>query len=425
MPTTSEGDPAATPTAPSTPEMEAPTSPPSEPVETPPVETPDTAAGQAPTDPPTTPAAASDPKDPVSADPVTPPVTDAKSAIDFLTGKAPKVDKPKTADQKTEQPPAAAKTPEPETKSADPAKDPLDEDPLADYTETERKNLRSKTTGRIQTLHRRWKETETKVKELEPMANMGREFDAVLEEYKVRQDLPDLGDNGDAAVAGAIKFQAAINRIQAGRGSNQDRAVVDAVFKSLDEVRPAVGAAPAASPVEATELEAALAAARDDFDYSKLEALIAKVKAPPTKPVQTPVAPAPAPVAASQAVPPVDADLAVYDSLLRQEIEATGQTDIAGYYRQTVYPKIIADLKARFPQRDPAALFDAMSPKAQYDQATRVLKQIQTVAAPARPTTAPPQAPPPATRPVSTQGTQRIVEPPVSGTKAAIQFLSG
>ena len=161
-----------------------------------------------------------------SAPPAPPENPSAKKAIDFLTG-ADETPPAKDADpakavKAPAKPTEAAKAPEKPGTPATPT--PLGDQPLTDKEKSEFGRGAQK---RIVQLHQRAKEYETKFsdleakhRDLEPVAARGRAFDSVVETYGLHQDLGDLNaETGDADVAAAVRFSAAIQRASEGRGT--------------------------------------------------------------------------------------------------------------------------------------------------------------------------------------------------------------
>lgn len=381
----------------------------------------DTAVSQ---EPPAKEAAPSSASDSVPASDSNPPEpTNAKSAIEFLS-KGP--DKSKTEDKTTPKVPATdkpAEKPAPEAKAPEEKKLSVSDDPLADYDEKDKKRLSERTTSRIRTLHSNWKQAEERFSKAAPLIQQGEAFASVVDDFKVREDLGDLGDNSDAAVAGAIKFQAALNRVASGRARANDAAVVSQFFEVFDQTREQLGM-PKAAAVDAAALETAIAKARDEFDYSDLDALLAnakKAKAP--APVQQPVAQQPVPQhhePPAPQQPQIDADTEVYNGILASTLTEAG-VDPAQHVRDKLWPSVLTDLKAHFPGQDPVAVYQRLSAKAQYDMmmVAHAKVQKQVVKPVPRPST------PPTPKPVSTSGASRMgAEAPTSGVKAAIDFLS-
>lgn len=369
--------------------------------------------------PPVTETAVPDDKAPTDSEDVSP----TQSAIDLLSGKK-KVEKPSTqpkpVDKKTTEKPVVPEKPTDK-------KSETGEDPMKDFTPEERKHLSAKTEKRIVELNRKWKEAEARF-EKDPTVAQGRAFAEVLDEFKLREHLPDLGETGDHAIAGSIVFHAALNRISQNRARPTDRDVVKRVFDSFDSMRPGLGMAAPTPAVDFTALEEALALTKEDFDLSRLEKLIGGMKAAkPTAPVapqqvQQPVIAQQQP---AQREPEVHPDVVAYSDMLADSLADSG---IAAdkhheYTTKRLWPAVVAKIASQHPSENAVEFYNKLSPRAQYDRmvaAHTALQKQQAVIPPKRPTA------PTTPRPVSGTGTRTMGgEAPGSPTKAAIQYLSG
>lgn len=304
-----------------------------------------------------------------------------KEALDKLAGPA----KPQSLPAKEAKPasPPIAATPQqatekPETAPKAASPDALTTDPFADYSEQERKALREKTSGRMVELHRRWTDSEAKRKEVEPLAEAGKEYTELLDSFGVRED---VGYVPPDHMAGLIRVQAGINRaqlaIQQGRTpAPADLQSLDLLTENVTRLRQQFGLAPVATTQAALEpLQGDLPQDMRDLVevYGLPEAdvrLLAAIKAKPA--AQAPSAPTPPPAAP---VPPPEPPVqhqqvnpaeAAYAGLLNRTLasEGAGPDQIPTLMegaRKSIMRRFAVDSASA------AALFNDMSAKDRFD----------------------------------------------------------
>jgi len=340
----------------------------------------------------------------------------AQNAVDYLTGK--KSEKATKPEAKKVTDPAVP--PKEESKSE--VKD--DEAFGEDYSERDRKLTGRKAEKRIRELHGKWKESETRF-ENDPIVQQGREFAAVVDEHGVRADLADLGQDGDKAVAGSIRFNAALNRIFTGKPKAGDQQAVSSVLTAMDTVRKSLGLeASGTSESVLKELEDALTQTKEDYDLTRLEKLVSKLKE--KKPAPMAIQPRQE-QQVTQRPEQEDPRHAVEQSYeadrLGEELTKDGVKDHAKYVADKLWPRLVNSLRDKYPQHNPVALYKTLSPSIQRDLHVRAHKEVQKSLQAIKPVAASPAN---TTRPVSGTGTRAASSKgPETGAKAAISFLSG
>jgi len=341
----------------------------------------------------------------------------AESAVDFLTGKKPD----KKPEQKVDKPV--------EKKAAEPAKEeakPEDkgEDPFgSDFTEKDRKLTGRKAEKRIRELHSKWKDAETRW-EKDPVVNQGKAFGEVLDQFNLRGELKDLGDDGDKSVAGAIRFNASVNRIFAGRPRAEDKQVVAGVLDAMDGLRESMGMkkATAIDDTVVNDLETAL----KEYDLTKAMNIIEKLKAKPAPQEQRQAPPVPQQVQPEQ-TPQADIGTRLeqdYQSdRLANELTKDGVQNHAEYVKEKLWPSVVNKLQTKYPNYNPVAVYSRLSPAAQHDLHMDAHREVQKAIQASKPAVKPvPRTP----TPISGTGTRKAAgAQPESGLKAAMQYLTG
>jgi hypothetical protein len=273
----------------------------------------------------------------------------------------------------------------------------------------------------------------TEYEAAKPIIEQGKAIDSLVEEYDLRADIRDLGDDD---FAGVVIFQAALNRLDSGKGTKSDLEMVQKQFTNLNATMERMGIGQAATPkIDATAFDAALRKANEDLDFTDLQKLVDGLKAPvqtqqPTVQPQAKVKlveEQPRQQRDQQAAPAVPnaSDDAVYQARGIRALQADGITEPKAYFEKQLFPRILQDLKATYPGRNPVEAFHSLSPQAKHDltidahQAIR--KQTQQIKpAPAKPA--------PAQRANAVGGTKAswaTSSAPATTSKAAIDFLAG
>ena len=312
----------------------------------------------------------------------------------------------------------------PETKTVEPeAKAP--EPHVQDAFEgLPREKLKAATQERINSLWSRGKELEKQAQEAAPYLEHGKAFHGLIQEHALGGDLAHVED---AQVAGAIKFQAALNRLTQGRGTQADRQMTESVFSNFDATRAQLGYA--APQADHTELETALKSAAEAYQIdpevaTSLLALLAKSK-PRTAQPQAPVAAPPQQQyrEEAQANSRDATDLTLYESQLANDLTAAGVRDLPTHVQKNLMPAVLATIAKLVPGRNPAEVYATLRPDAQYArvkaaQAQYVAKQAGRTPAPA--------VKAPAIRPLNGGGANAAWSRNDPGTlQSAIEYMTG
>lgn len=342
----------------------------------------------------------------------------SKSAIKFFSGD--KTDKSKDGEKKEVVKTDPTKQPADATKDAKPADKKLSKDELfPELTDAERKAIGFKTEKRVRSLVERANVAETKLKEFEPLVEQGKAFSKVIDTYKLDADLAHVED---AQVAGHIKFQAAINRAFSKSATREDVQFIQSQFAALDRVREHFGLSQPTPSFDASEIEKAVEAIKKDFDFTSIDALVAKLKT--TKKAEAPPQPEARVEQPQQRQPQVvNRDTQAYSSQLQRELKTSGVADVNKYMAEKLWPSITAELQQTFPGEDAVQAYNSLSPRAQFDMALRAHQDEQKKAEALKTTETAPRRP--ATKPVTGSKSNFSETPTASSATAAIRFFSG
>lgn len=379
--------------------------------------------------------------------------TTTELAIDHLSGSNKRARQKDAKDQQTKE---GDPKPETETKAKVPAKPAkTDHKAPSDLTAEERAAMPERTRQRFDKLLGerktvteelskvrteyepiRAKATELGITDLAQVPKLieaGRGFGAVVEQFKLRDDIAAIADE-DAA--GAIRFQACLARFANGKGTQADLDTCRTVFDRLDQDREALGLKPAAPAVPAIDTEAwekAIDKADKELEFTDLRKLVdglkASAKAPtpadrpaqPTQPAQQ-VQRQPAPAA-----PVEDPSEQLYEQRVIRRLTADGvkPAEAAAYFEKHLYPLILKDLGALNPGKNPVVVFKSIGPRERHDLAVEAHAAVQTQKAKLAP---PADKPAPGQRPLAAGGGKAAWAQPrasASHSSAAIDHLAG
>lgn len=365
-----------------------------------------------------------------------------EQAIDRLAGpKGTEETKPKDGkeeakdDGKGEKPDGKEKPTEEKPKQEDKKADPLE-----GFTDEERRALPKKTRRRIEQIFSEQTRLSEELDKAKDDITWGKDFrDGVVAKFNLQNDVPFVMPD---QLAGAILFQAALNRQKAGNPLPQDIDIIRDTSAAIAATAQSLGLVKAeekAPDLDLDVIEKALKSARFDAEYGEVDtkaALDAIAKArgtqkPAEKPAKQPQTTQPGqPAQPVQQQPPQmreDPDDALYEGLAAQAILESGikKEGLSEYYQKKVLPAALQQIAKLYPGSAPDQVFKVLSPKAKHDivlQAHgRLLKEAQAL----KPK---PKTPAPATRPIATAGGKPVwaqdqVMAPSS--KAAVDFLSG
>lgn len=328
------------------------------------------------------------------------PVQDAiaKLAKPALPEAAPKPAPAATPPEK----PSAAK---PEAKPAKP--DTLTTDPLADLNPSDDEKARwsPRTKERFDKVFSRTREVAEQLKNAEPDIASGKEFNKLIDDFKLREDIGFVPPENLAAL---VRAQASVNRAliamqQGRRPAPQDVEALSDLGADVDSLRTKLGVAPAQpDPAEIApftgELPADLKDLVDVYGIDEkrvrlLASLETRAKAP--TPQVTPQAqPAPAPQVQQAPPRPQGVDMEqLYTRRFLGELTASGDQNPAQTLRILLaHPATKTEVMRRFPGTSPAdvpAVFDSLDPKERHDVLTAARRSM-TPQVPVRSSSNPP-----------------------------------
>lgn len=307
-------------------------------------------------------------------------------------------------------------------------------DPLEGYTDEERRALPKKTRRRIEQLFSEQTKLEDQLKAAEPDITWGKDFrDGVVLKYNLQNDVPFVMAD---QLAGAILFQAALNRQKAGKPLPQDIDIIRDTSAAIAKTAIELGLVKAEEKkpdLDLDVIEKALKSARFDAEYGEVDtkaALEAIAKARGTgKPAEKPaVQPQAAPSQPAGAQPPrEDPDDALYEGMAAQAILESGikKEGLSEYYQKKVLPAALQQVAKLYPNTPPDQVFKVLSPKAKHDLVLQAHGRLLKEAEALKPK---PKAPAPSTRPIATAGGKPVWaqdNAPASSLQAAKDYLSG
>ena len=317
--------------------------------------------------------------------------------------------------------------------TAKPKVGPTLDDPYAGWLETDqqRNMLKGPTRERINALHKNWKDAET-----HPSRILGNEFDSMLSQHKLQDD---IGFVPPDHLAGLVKVQAAINRsmhaIQQGRRPAQaDLAVYQSLRENLDQVGTKFGiqttpAAPAIAPLDGTlspEYQDLIDVYGMPEQRVRLLAALEKSKVEAKPQAQAPQAPqqyAPPP---QQLPEGVDME-AIHVQRITGVLARDGiSADRMAPYQKMLEPTMQNIVAREFPGIQPRqipSVFNSMSPKERADillQAHTEVRKQQTTPAPSKQALAPSTRQPIQRSPMRAQAPTQNHDP----VESAIALLS-
>ena len=351
--------------------------------------------------------------EPSKSEHVEPPETvSSKTAIEFLTGKT----KTKITDKSTDEKPKETTPKDAEKKPDEKAAD----DPYEGYSEQERKVLGRKTHKRIQDLHHRAKQAEAELQQHKPRSEA---FGNIVEQHKLHNDLKAVSDE---QVAGTIKFQAAVARALNRQATREDAAYIHEQFDAMDKLREQFGIAhkSAAPSVTAADVESAMNALKKDFDFGPLEKLLERVKTPAKQEMRREIETQPEQREEQNQPAARNPDVKAYSNMLAKDLTKDGVENTQEYMAKELWPLISKELQADYQGQNPVDVYTGLSARAQYDIALRAHSEVRSKSAALKPNEKTPNRP--TTKPVTTGRTATIgSDPPASGSRAAINFLTG
>lgn len=287
---------------------------------------------------------------------------------------------------KSAKPAAIEKASEPDASAAKP--DALTTDPLADYDDRERAALRGKTRERVETLHHRWRESEQKRQEEEPLVAAGKEYTSLLDEFNIRHD---VGFVPAEHLAGLIKVQAGINRAQQALAKGQTPSPADlqslellagnvAQLQQRFGIQAPVSREPAAVKPHEGELTQDMRdlvdLGIDEKDVRLLAAIKGRQAPPVTPPAPVPQQAPPAPSRAPMEAPSVTVMEAAYARKLETEVAASGITD--PNHMNTLMAEARKQIMKDFsvPAAQVHEIFNTMSARERYEMLTGINRSL-------------------------------------------------
>lgn len=339
-------------------------------------------------------------------------------ALDRLSGTSKEKSEPvKPATKTSEAKATAAKAAKPAPKAAVTK----DAGKMADPTPEELQAMPQHTRDRIQKLvsgrkqvEEQFQKTKAEYEAAKPDIERGKVFGEIVTEFGLSDDLKVLEDED---VAGVVIFQAALTRLESGKGTKADLAMVQKQFGNVRHTMEQLGIEQPAAKAPEFDTEAltkAVRKAHDDLDFTDLQKLVDGL----TKTVEQPKAvPAPQPQARVRLIDeqapqqheqrPVAgasnaADESFYISRATRTIQADGIQDTKAYFDQKLYPQILSDLKASYPGQNPIAIFKQLSPQAKHDASVGAHQALQKQVQAQKP---PAVKPAPSQRPQAAGGT--------------------
>lgn len=367
------------------------------------------------------------------------PTGNLAKALDHLTAKPKKGEETKPGQQPvTKQPEAktAVKTevqPKAQAVKKDAAKA-VDEPTAAELQAMPERNRKRFETilGERKALKEQVEKVSSEYEAAKPDIERGKIFGEVVKEFGLDAELQHCSDED---VAGAVIFQAALIRLTSGKGTKSDLKQVQKQFINLSTTMEQLGISQAKAPaIDGDAIMKALEKAENDLDFADLRKLVdglKTAKAPAAQPAQPAVRLVEEKQVQQHAqrqqtdAAPNAADHAYFQNQSVQAIKADGVTDVKAYFDKSVFPQILANLKASYPGRNPAEVFSQLSPQAKHDATVRAHQAIRKQSAAITPAK---QKPAPQQRANAAGGSRTAWQTPsraATTANAAIDHLAG